>query len=99
MSHDHDQEAAHEPVSYGTYVVTWLALLVLTAITVTAAGLHFGALNVLVALAIAATKATIVLYFFMHLKYETTIFHRMLVIVIVTLAIFIGLTFTDVLFR
>jgi len=99
MSHDHDHETAHGPVGYGNYIITWFALLVLTAITVTAAGMHFGALNVLVALAIAATKATIVLYFFMHLKYETTIFHRMLLIVLVTLAIFIGLTFTDVLFR
>ena len=99
MSHDHDHEAAHEPVSYGTYFITWFGLLLLTAITVTAAGMHFGALNVLVALAIASAKATIVLYFFMHLKYETTIFHRMLVIVIVTLAIFIILTYADILFR
>ena len=33
MDHEHDTE--HEPVSYGLYVISWLALVVLTAITVT----------------------------------------------------------------
>jgi len=35
----------------------------------------------------------------MHLKYESRIFHLMLFIVLVALATFIGLTFTDVIFR
>jgi cytochrome c oxidase subunit 4 len=99
MSHDHDHTGDHEPLSYGTYVLTWLALLVLTAITVTAAGMHFGKISVLVALVIATIKATIVVQIFMHMKYESKLFHTMVWIVIVTLAIFIGLTFTDTLFR
>jgi hypothetical protein len=33
------------------------------------------------------------------LKYEDRSFHRLLMIVIVTMVIFIGLTFTDTLFR
>lgn len=97
-NHEHD-EHAHEPVGYGTYFLTWFALLVLTAITVTAAGMHFGNASVLVALLIAMVKATIVLYLFMHLKYESRVFHRLLMIVIVIMAINIGLTFTDTLFR
>jgi len=41
MSHGHHEEAhAHEPVGYGSYFITWFALVFLTAITVTAAGLH-----------------------------------------------------------
>jgi cytochrome c oxidase subunit 4 len=101
MSHDagHHEERQHEPVGYGTYFLTWFSLLVLTAITVTAAGMHFGGLSVAVALVIAMIKASIVLYLFMHLKYEDTLFHRLLMIVIVALVIFIGLTFTDTLFR
>lgn len=102
MSHDpqhgHD-EHAHEPVGYGTYFLTWFALLVLTAITVTAAGMHFGKASVAVALIIAIVKASIVLYLFMHLKYESKIFHYLLLIMIVIMAINIGLTFTDTLFR
>ncbi len=99
MSHDHEQESLHEPAGYGIYVVTWFALLILTAITVTAAGFDFGKMSVTVAMAIATVKASIVLAWFMHLKYEGKLFHVMVWLTLVTLAIFIGLTFTDVLFR
>lgn len=99
MSHDHDETTDHEPVSYGSYILTWLSLLVLTAITVTAAGMHFGDMSVVVALLIAAIKASVVLQIFMHLRFEGKLFHTMLWLVIVTLTIFIGLTFTDTLFR
>jgi cytochrome c oxidase subunit IV len=100
MSHDagHHEEQ-HEPVGYGSYFLTWFALVFLTAITVTAAGLHLGGISVLVALVIACIKAGIVLYLFMHLKYEDATFHRLLLIVIVAMVIFIGLTFTDIMFR
>jgi cytochrome c oxidase subunit 4 len=99
MSHDHDHATEHDQVSYGSYVVTWLALLVLTAITVTAAGMHFGKISVLVALLIATVKAAIVLQIFMHLQHEGKLLHTMVWIVLITLAIFIGMTFTDTLFR
>jgi len=99
MSHDHEQESHHEPAGYGIYFVTWFALLILTAITVTAAGFDFGNMSVTVAMAIATVKASIVLAWFMHLKYEGKLFHVMIWLTLVTLAIFIGLTFTDVLFR
>ena len=97
--HEHHEEHAHEPVGYGMYFLTWFSLLVLTAITVTAAGMHFGSLSVVVALFIALVKASIVLYLFMHLKYEDTLFHRLLWVVIFAIVVFIGLTFTDTLFR
>ena len=101
MSHDagHHEEAHHEPAGYGMYFMTWFALVFLTAITVTAAGLHLGAVSVLVALLIATVKASIVLWLFMHMKYEDATFHRLIIIMLVALAIFIGLTFTDTLFR
>jgi len=99
MSHDHDKATEHEPVSYGTYILTWFTLVVLTAVTVTAAGMNFGKISVLVALMIATIKASVVLMIFMHLKYETRLFKTMVWIVLITLAIFIGLTFTDTLFR
>ncbi|HEX6790948.1 MAG TPA: cytochrome C oxidase subunit IV family protein [Candidatus Krumholzibacteria bacterium] len=101
MSHDagHHEEAHHEPVGYGQYFMTWFALVFLTAITVTAAGLHLGAISVLVALLIATVKASIVLWLFMHMKYEDATFHRLIAVMMVALAIFIGLTFTDTLFR
>jgi cytochrome c oxidase subunit IV len=96
--HGHDEQA-HEPVGYGTYFLTWFSLVVLTAITVTAAGMHFGKASVLVALIIAMIKASVVLFVFMHLKYESKTFQRLLLIVILIMTINIGLTFTDTLFR
>jgi cytochrome c oxidase subunit 4 len=81
------------------YVLTWIALLILTAVTVTVAGLHLGRLSVLTAVAIAGVKAAVVLSFFMHLKYEKPFFRTMVYVVIGVLAVFIGLTFTDILFR
>jgi cytochrome c oxidase subunit 4 len=99
MSHDHEHATDHEPVGYGTYILTWFTLVVLTAVTVTAAGMNFGKLSVLVALLIATIKAGVVLMIFMHLKYEPRLFKTMVWIVLITLAIFVGLTFTDTLFR
>ncbi len=99
MSDHEHEEHAHEPVGYGSYFLTWFSLVVLTAITVTAAGMHFGSLSVVVALFIALVKASIVLWLFMHLKYEGDLFHRFVWIMVVALVIFIGLTFTDTVFR
>ncbi len=93
------KHAEHENSGYGVYVVTWLALLVLTAITVTVSGMNLGKLSVLTALAIATIKGSVVLAFFMHLKYEKPMFTVMFYIVLMTLAVFIGLTFFDILFR
>ena len=98
MSHD-DHDESHEPLGYGTYILTWFSLLFLTAITVGVAGFHLGNLSVVVALVVACIKATIVLYIFMHLKHEKQLFHTMLVLVIIALTVFIGLTFTDTWFR
>jgi cytochrome c oxidase subunit 4 len=87
-------------VSYRQYVLVWAALLVLTAATVTTAGLKVGRAAIYVALAIAATKSVLVLLYFMHLRYETRMVIKVLVpITVVALAIFIGLTYTDILYR
>jgi cytochrome c oxidase subunit 4 len=56
-------------VPVATYVGVFLALLVLTALTVAAARVDLGALNTPVALAIAVVKALLVILFFMHVKY------------------------------
>src|ERR1700690_959924 len=46
------------------------ALLVLTVITVVAAGFSFGSWNVIIALGIASVKASLVALFFMHLRHD-----------------------------
>ena len=54
-----------------TYVVVWIALMVLMGLTVFLSTVPMGhAMNTLVALIIAAIKATLVLLFFMHLLHS-----------------------------
>jgi len=56
--------------SIKSYILIFTALLVLTGVTVAIAYLDLGILNVVVALSIAGVKATLVVLFFMHLKYS-----------------------------
>lgn len=94
-----DTDTKHEPVSYGSYVLIWLSLLVLTVLTVTVAGMHIKAVSVITALVIACVKSTLVLYVFMHLQHEKLFFKIAMVVVVCSVTIFIGLTFVDIMFR
>ncbi len=82
------------------YLGIWLGLVALTILTVTTASLNVGRIGILIVLAIAATKSTMVLLWFMHLSTEKRLLLKLLVpIAICVLAIFIGLTYSDVLTR
>lgn len=61
---------AHGP-ALKTYFGVFLALMALTALTVAAAYMDLGAYGGSVALVIALTKATLVVLFFMHVRYES----------------------------
>ncbi len=65
-----------------TYILIWAALMVGTILTVAASMVDFpGPMNAVVALAIATVKATLVVLFFMHVKY---ISYKVNIIVIVS---------------
>ena len=53
------------------YVLIFVALIVLTFVTVWVAEIDLGAANDVVALTIAVTKALLVMIFFMHLRHST----------------------------
>jgi len=89
----------HIVVRTKTFVAVWIGLIVLTAVTVKAAQMHLGRLSMLTNLVIASTKAGLVLWFFMHLKYERRIFKLLLFVPIITISIIIGLTFFDIGYR
>lgn len=58
---------------FKTYINVFAALIGLTVITVGAAYIHMGhLLNILVAMLIATVKASLVILWFMHQKYENT---------------------------
>ena len=86
-------------MSYTTLAMVLAALLLLTGVTVAASSLNLGRFNVPVALGIACTKVTLVLLFFMHLKYEGKAIKLSFISTICFLVIMISFTFWDVAFR
>ena len=77
------------------YVVIWATLMVLTATTVFAATLELGVFNIVLALLIATVKGTLVVLFFMHLRYSTKLTMVTVVASIFWLFILFSLTMTD----
>ena len=74
--------------------------MVLLAATLAVARLQLLArFSVLASLLIATAKAGLVLAFFMHLRYEGRFLKGLLVLTLLPLTVFIGLTFTDVWYR
>jgi cytochrome c oxidase subunit 4 len=90
---------AHHIVSYKKLVMVWLGLLSLTGLTVWVAQHNVGIGHVWGSLAIACIKSGLVVAFFMHMKYEGRLLRWLLFLALATLAIFIGFTFFDVLYR
>lgn len=86
-------------VPYGKYVMVWLALFVLTGCTITITGAQLGQLSVFAAILIASIKGILILFYFMHLKYEPPVFKITLVLAIFVVAVIMVLTFADVSFR
>jgi cytochrome c oxidase subunit IV len=88
----------HHVVGPKTYGLILGALLVLTAITTSAAYLDLGVLNPVIALAIACFKAVLVILFFMHIRYSSKLmmltvgagFFTFLVLITMTLSDYIS---------
>ncbi len=70
MNDPHATADAPHALPASTLVGAALALVALTAVTVATSRLDLGPFNVVLALAIAGFKASLVALFFMHLKYE-----------------------------
>ncbi len=73
-SGDHEGHAQHDELghvmSLPMLIGVFASLLVLTVVTVAVAYVDLGSLNLLVAMAVASVKASLVVLFFMHLKYD-----------------------------
>lgn len=95
---DRAAEPAHV-VGYATFVKVWIALVVLTGVLVGLSATHSPNLTLLGLLLITPTKASLVFLYFMHLKDESTALKYMVAVALAALVIFVGLTFTDYLFR
>jgi cytochrome c oxidase subunit 4 len=81
------------------YVTILFALLLGTALTVWASYIDLGFWNPIIALAIATTKATLVVLFFMHVKYSSKLTKLTVFAGVFTFLILISMTLADYISR
>jgi cytochrome c oxidase subunit 4 len=88
-------EHVHHVVTPKVYVVILFALLAGTALTVWASFVDLGPWNPVIALAIATSKASLVVLFFMGVKYSSKLTKLTVFAGIFTFLILISMTLTD----
>jgi cytochrome c oxidase subunit 4 len=81
------------------YFAVFAALVVFTLITVAVAFVDLGPLNTIVAMTIAVIKATLVLLYFMHLRYTSRLNWAFAATGFIWLVFIIGLTMSDMVSR
>ena len=82
-------------IPYSTYILIWLALCGLTLVTVGVAMVDMRHMTLPVALLVACAKSTLVLLWFMHVKFENRVLWWFIISGIGTYVIFVILTFAD----
>ena len=95
QEHSEHSEHSEHIVSPGLYLGIILTLMALTIITVLAATLDLGKFNIVVALAIATTKAILVVLFFMHAKYAPRRTQLVIIAGVFWLIILLFMTLSD----
>ena len=100
MASEHAHAATHShgaghisPVSL--YITIFLALMVGTALTVGAAYIDLGTFNFPVAMLIAVFKATLVVWYFMHVKYQSSLTKLTVATGLFFLALLLGMMLID----
>lgn len=81
------------------YLAVFAALLVLTFVTVQVAFVDLGRLSPVVALSIACLKTTLVILYFMHVRWSERLILTLVGVGFVWLAILIAITMSDYLSR
>jgi cytochrome c oxidase subunit 4 len=101
---DHDlnsghPEGEHHIVGPKIYLLIYFALLIGTLATVGASYIEMGAFNPVVALGIACVKATLVVLFFMHIKYSSRLMKMTVGAGVFTFLILVGMSMSDYISR
>jgi cytochrome c oxidase subunit IV len=86
-------------VPYRTFLLVLGGLIMLTLISVAATRIYLGPLTIFLALLIAAVKSSLVLWVFMHLKFEQRMFRITVIGVVLLISAVIIITLLDYLFR
>ncbi len=99
MSEHMEQHAEQHIVGPKVYALIGLALLVLTATTCAISYVELGVFNAVVALAIAVFKASLVVLFFMHVKYSNKLTKMTIGAGLFVFMALIGMTLADYISR
>jgi cytochrome c oxidase subunit 4 len=99
MNETKEKSHGEHIVSPGVYFTVFAALMALTATTVLVAYVDLGPLNLAVALGIAITKATLVILYFMHVKYSGHMVKVYVAAGFLFLVIMLGITMSDYMTR
>ena len=86
-------------VSLATYFIIFAVLMVLLVVTVLAAQINFGPLNIAIALTIATVKAVLIILYFMHVRYSSRLIWLFAGATFFWVGIMLGFVFTDYLTR
>ena len=90
--HPHHDGMPHLHITpLGVYLAIFATLMVLTGVTVAVAYVNLGQFNKVVALGIASFKATLVVLYFMHVKYAS----RLTKLIVVTGLFFLGILLSE----
>jgi cytochrome c oxidase subunit 4 len=81
------------------YILIFAALIALTGLTTGVAFINLGKWNTVAALVISVCKASLVVLFFMHLRWSSGLLRVVVASSLLWLAILIGLTLSDVFTR
>ena len=99
---EHDAHNSHHISPASQYWAIWVGLMILTVITVLAyyiplwLNINLGAANVIIAMAIATTKASLVVLYFMGLKYDKRFLAVAFLSSLIFLGLFLGFTLLDI---
>ena len=93
---DHGHGLAHV-AAIKVLVATGGTLLLLTLVTVISSKIDFGgaSINLAIAMVIAVTKATLVVLFFMHLRYDRLFHSVVFCSALLAASLFVGFTLMD----
>jgi len=94
MSHEAHPQVGHV-VPLSTLFAVLGTLLVMTFVTVAVSWFDFGRFNLWIAMGIAVFKASLVLLFFMHLKYDKPFNGMILIVSLALVALFIIIALDD----
>lgn len=94
-----DNHGFQNILSFKTLIAILVLLLLLTVLSVGISTIDLGKWNVWAALTIAAIKSSLVILYFMHMKFESMVIKVSFVSTIGFVAILIGFIFWDIAYR